>query len=230
MSSPDETPSPATDEKVTPVPALTSSVDEHRDWALLRHPLFIVIVTFALSGLLGVAFSQWLSARVQEGQRIRLESEARKDAVQALSRDIYERRARAEMLASSFRRGAALDEIKERKRQYDDVYVRWNTNHQANLFLVREVLRSDQYSFIESVLEFTLVGKIFRPLDVCLTSAFDVRANGGDPAPILDQCDAKRLLQEALDCGYAISDELFKLSGGVTQQGQAAEEIGSKCP
>jgi hypothetical protein len=207
-----------------------SKTEGRRDRDLLRHPLVIVIVTFALSGLLGAVFSQWLSARVAEAQRNRLETEARKVAIQNFSRDVYGRRARAEMLASSFRREAPLYEIKERKRDYDEAYVEWNTNNQANLLLIRDVLMTDQYTFFESVVEFTLVGKIFRPLDECLTQAFDIRMSEGDPQPALDRCDSKRLLQEALDCGYAISDELYKLSGGVTQREQAAEEISSQCP
>lgn len=206
------------------------SAGDQRQGALLRHPLFIVVVTFALSGLLGTAFSQWLSKQAKEAERIRIEMEARRTAVQSFSRYVYERRARAEMLASSFRRQAPLDEVEERKRLYDDVYVRWNSNHQANLFLIRDVLQSEQYSLLESAVEFVLVGKIFRPLDTCLTKAYDARLNDEDPKAILDECQARRLLQEALDCGYAITDELYKLSGGGTVQSQAAAEISSRCP
>ena len=163
-----------------------SSDEEQRRRSLLRHPLVIVVVSFALSGLLGTAFSQWLSKQAEETARIRTEADARKVAVQNFSRYVYERRARAEMLASSFRRKAPIDEVKERKRLYDDVYVRWNSNHQANLFLIRDVLRSEQYSLLESAVEFTLVGKIFGPLDACLTRAYDSRMSGGDPEAILD--------------------------------------------
>ena len=96
-----------------------SSADEQRKRALSRHPLMIVVITFTLSGLLGAAFSQWLSKQAEETERLRVEAEARKVAVQSFSRYIYERRARAEMLASSFRRKAPIDEVKERKRLYD---------------------------------------------------------------------------------------------------------------
>ena len=198
--------------------------------ALSRHPLTVVIVAFVLSGLLGTLFSAWLSNRQAETERLRLEAEARKAAVQAFSRHVYERRARAEMLASSFRRGAPIEEVRERKQLYDEAYVQWNANHQANLFLVREVLQEEQYSFFESSVEFVLVGKIFAPLDGCLTRAYDARLNQEDPNAILDQCEGRRLLQEALDCGYAITDELYRLSGGATTRADAADEIAARCP
>lgn len=197
---------------------------------LLRHPLTIALVSFALTGLLGVAFSQWITNRAKEAERTRVETESRKAAVQNLSRSIYERRARADMLASSFFRGAQLDEIKERKKLYDEALVRWNTNNQTNLFLVREVLRSDEYSFIESSVEFTLVDKIFRPLDLCLTRTYDAAIAGNPAANIVEECQARKLLQEALDCGYAIADELYKLSSSVTSVDRASSEIAARCP
>jgi hypothetical protein len=154
----------------------------------------------------------------------------RKAAVQNLSRSIYERRARADMLASSLFRGAQLDEIKERKKLYDEALVRWNTNNQTNLFLVREVLRIDAYSFIESSVEFTLIDKIFRPLDVCLTQAYDAATSGNSAMSIVQECQVRKLLQDALDCGYAIADELYQLSSNATIPYRAASEIAARCP
>lgn len=207
-----------------------SDDDGRKGSDMLRHPLVIVLVTFALTGIVGAVFSHWLSKRQSEVTRLRVETEARKDAVQKFSRYVYERRARAEMLTSSFRRNAPLDEIRERKKFYDDVYVDWNSNHQANLFLIRDVLQADQYSLFENVVEFVLVGKIFAPLDACLTEAYDTRLKDGDAIKILDQCQARGLLRQALDCGYAITDELYKLSAGATDQTRAANEIYSRCP
>ena len=197
---------------------------------LSHHPLVVVFVAFVLSGVLGTLFSTWISDRQSEIEKLRLAAEARKAAVQNLSRYMYERRARAEMLVSSLRRNVSQDEIKERKRLYDDVYVRWNSNHQANLFLVRDVLQEVQYSYFENVIEFDLVSKIFAPLDNCLTRAYDVELKDGDPNDILDKCNARGLLQQALDCSYAITDELYKISGGSTTQEAAARQISSRCP
>jgi hypothetical protein len=137
--------------------------DDSEKTELTRHPLTVVLVAFVLSGVLGTLFSNWISGRQSEIEQLRLAAESRKAAVQNLSRYVYERRARAEMLASSFRRGASKDEIRERKKSYDETYVKWNSNHQANLFLVRDVLQEDQYSYFEQVVEFLLVGQIFAP-------------------------------------------------------------------
>jgi hypothetical protein len=139
------------------------------------------------------------------------------------------------MLASSMRRKASLDELRERKRLYDDAYAVWNTNHQANLFLVREVLQASDYSDFESDVENRLVGEIFRPLDSCLTRAYDARMAEQDPNPILQACSVSDLIQQALDCGYALTNELYKLSSadGDALRGQqqgAESEVSERCP
>jgi hypothetical protein len=167
-----------------------------------------------------------------EAESRQTRAEAREIAVQSLSRFIYGRRARAEMLASALRRNASLDEITERKRLYDEAYVTWNTNHQANLLLVRQLLGDRQYSDFESLMEFHLVRDIFAPLDRCLTTAYDQRVAGRPATATLDQCSAALLLQRALDCGYAMTDELFKLSGGdpdAGARGVATQTIASQC-
>jgi hypothetical protein len=78
--------------------------------------------------------------------------------------------------------------------------------------------------------EFILVGKIFAPLDACLTRAYDARLKDGDTISTLEECQTRALLQQALDCGYAVTNELYKVSGGVTTQTKAASEIYSRCP
>jgi hypothetical protein len=91
--------------------------DDSEKTELTRHPLIVVLVAFVLSGVLGTLFSNWISGRQSEIEQLRLAAESRKAAVQNLSRYVYERRARADMLASSFRRGASKDEIRERKNK-----------------------------------------------------------------------------------------------------------------
>jgi F0F1-type ATP synthase membrane subunit b/b' len=89
----------------------------------ISSPLVVVFVAFVLSGVLGTLFSNWISDRQSDIEKLRLAAESRRAAVQNLSRYMYERRARAEMLASSLRRNASKDEMKERKRLYDEAYV-----------------------------------------------------------------------------------------------------------
>jgi hypothetical protein len=199
------------------------------------------ITKVALGGLtpllifaLGLIVNQSIRSRdevVKQAETARIRSEQRQAAVQNLSRFIYERRARAEMLAASLRRNVSLEEIIERKKLYDEVYVRWNTNHQANLLLIRQLLEEKQYSEFEALMEFHLVRRIFTPLDQCLTSAYDRRLGGAPGRVPLEQCSARELIQRALDCGYALTDELFKLSGADTPSGRtvATQEIVGRC-
>jgi hypothetical protein len=179
--------------------------------------------------------------RAGEESRKQLEAqrqlaETRRTAIQGLSRFIYERRVRAELLASVLRRNAekpvaaSVEELVRRKQLYDEAYVSWNANHQANLFLVRQVLGATDYSEFEKLVEFRLVDRIFAPLDACLTTAYDRAIRGGDPRPELKRCGTSELLQRALDCGYAITDELFKLAGAGADRGQARSIVNERCP
>ena len=181
------------------------------------------------------------SLRTAEESRKQLETqrqlaETRRAAIQALSRFIYERRVRAELLASALRRhaekpvAASLEELVRRKQLYDEAYVSWNANHQANLFLVRQVLGAGDYSEFESMVEFRLVKQVFAPLDACLTRAYDRAIRNADPRPELERCRTPELLQRALDCGYAITDELFKLAGAAGDAGRAKSIVNERCP
>lgn len=154
-------------------------------------------------------------------------------AVQNLAKQIYERRSRAELLVSSIKRDVSLDEIIKRKSQYDEAYFQWNRDHQANLLLVRTVLGETQYSDFEAMIEFHLIGKIFKPLDACITKAYDYRIkNNKSGQEILNGCDASTLVQQALDCGYAMTDELFKLTerGDKRQRDVASSIVSKRCP
>ncbi len=163
-------------------------------------------------------------------------AQTRQAAVGNFSRFIYERRTRSELLHSSLRRHAnaptadSRKELIERKRLYDEAYVNWNANHQANLLLVRQILGSTSYSDFEGMVEFRLVAKTFSPIDGCLTQAYDLAIRGSDPRPTLKECHATELIQRALDCGYAITDELFKLSGPAGKAKESASIVDARCP
>lgn len=216
------------------------------DGGISRHPLTIAAVSFVLTGVIGSLIATYIaeitkSAEV-ERQRIANEAQAerqhtadRKVAVQNFSREIYARRTRLELLASAIRRNSAT-EIRERKIAYDEAYVKWNTNAQTNLFIVRETIEEQEYSIIESAVEFLLVGNFFGPLDACLTSAYDAFVgNGGNPPDqpravlILDKCDSRSKLIGALDCGYSITNGLYRLVSSIADKSQVAAEMESRC-
>lgn len=163
-------------------------------------------------------------------------AQTRQAAVGNFSRFIYERRVRSELLHSALRRHGdsptedSKKEVIERKRLYDEAYVNWNANHQANLLLVRQVLGATSYSNFESMVEFRLVAKTFAPIDSCLTRGYDLAIRAKDPRSTLAECRSAELIQRALDCGYAITDELFKLSGPGGRAQEAQSIVDARCP
>lgn len=203
--------------------------------AKLAVGLLMPIVLALIGYLINNAFRSADSAQ-KELEELRQLYQTRQTAVGNFSRFIYERRVRSELLLSALRRhaNAPTDESKkeliERKRLYDDAYVNWNTNHQANLLLVRQILGSTNYSSFEGMVEFRLVAKTFTPIDGCLTRAYDLAIRGKDSRPTLSECRATELIQRALDCGYAITDELFKLSGPSGKAQEAASIVDARCP
>ncbi len=198
--------------------------------------LLVSVLTPLLLFWLGMLVSesaQRTERALKEIERTREVQRVNQLAVQNLAKRIYERRSRAELLSSSLKRNVALEEIKQRKAQYDEAYFAWNRDHQANLLLVRTVLGEEEYSDFESLIEFHLVGNIFFPLDVCLTQAHDYRLTTGESGKdILSGCDSSGLLQQALDCGYALTDELFKLTehSGDRQRRTATSIVAQRCP
>jgi len=201
-------------------------------------------VTKLLVSVLTPILLLWLGVLVtnstQRTEQVIKETEQAKETqrvnqlvVQNLAKRIYERRSRAELLASSLKRNVSLEETIERKTKYDEAYFQWNKDHQANLLLVRSVLKEEEYSDFESLIEFHLVGKVFGPLDNCLTKAYDHRVKTGKSGKeMLSACGATALLQQALDCGYALTDELFKLTteNGHTQRNQSSSIVQQGCP
>ena len=80
------------------------------------------------------------------------------------------------------------------------------------------------------MVEFRLVAKTFSPIDRCLTQAYDLAIRGKDSRPMLKECRATELIQRALDCGYAITDELFKLSGPTGKAQESESIVDARCP
>jgi hypothetical protein len=163
-------------------------------------------------------------------------AQTRQTAVGNLSRFIYERRVRSELLLSALKRHAnsptedSRRELIDRKHLYDESYASWNANHQANLLLVRQILGSTRYSTFEGLVESRLVSQTFAPIDNCLTQAYDLAIRNKDPRPLLKTCKTTELVQRALDCGYAITDELFKVSAPDGKYQEAASIVDSRCP
>ncbi len=198
---------------------------QEKPWKrVLSHPLTAVVVGFLLSGVVGLVLNWAFNENAKERERIysaqvadaerkltesRVFYESSLGAIQDFSRAVYARHTRAMMLVSALKRGVSSEEIKERKRLYDDAFVNWGINQQANLLAIRRLTKSAGFSSFEADVEFKLV-PVLRTLDSCLTRAYDENVRGGNSVVILDECRAGDLLQQALDQGYAVTSGLYE--------------------
>lgn len=190
--------------------------------AAIKSPLGITLVSFMLMGVLATVFSKLLDdlSRVRE---IELTNRQRAiDSVRTLTDLIYERRARGTFLRSSFDRTASVDEIKQRKRDYDEVELRYNATLQSNFFRIREMFTDDDFGFLKDEIQGGL-RTLLVAQDNCLTSAYDeaisVDANQRERVKntLLDCVPGKQpplplvaVEQAILDCAFSYTDALFR--------------------
>jgi hypothetical protein len=168
-----------------------------------------ILIVFALAsaimnGLVTASVGAWLAQRYADAQ-------SRQHAIQSLSQLFYERRTKAGLVVSSIRRGADLEEVRQRKRSYDETYVDWNKNIRLTLFAIREAMGERSFSALEQDFENKLVAALSE-IDSCLTRAYDLRVAGQNAAAHLDTCQMATLYQQTLDCGSTFTNELYKLT------------------
>jgi hypothetical protein len=167
------------------------------------------LMTFALfsaviNGIITASVGAWLGQTYAKYQ-------ARKQSIESLVHLVYERRTRAGMVASALRRGADIEEVKYRKRAYDEAYVDWNKSIMQNIFAIREVTGEYFLSKLEGHFQDGLVAAM-ADVDRCLTKAYDARLAEQDPKPVLEQCRMPVMHQFVLDCGATFTNEIYKLT------------------
>ena len=169
-----------------------------------RKLILFALASAAINGLVTASIGAWLAQTYARAQQ-------RQEAIKLMSNLIYERRTRAGMVVSTMRRLADAEELKHRKRLYDEVYVDWNKNVRLNLFVIREVMGEKQLSVFEQDFEELLIHPMSL-IDNCLTQAYDVKLAGHDPLPVLTACQMPMLHQLVLDCGASFTNEVYKLT------------------
>jgi hypothetical protein len=169
-----------------------------------RQLMIFALVSAVVNGIITASVGAWLGQTYAKYQ-------ARKQSVESLVHLVYERRTRAGMVASALRRGADIDEVKYRKRAYDEAYVDWNKSIMQNIFAIREVTGEYFLSKLEGHFQDGLVAAM-ADVDRCLTKAYDVRLAGQDPKPVLEQCHMPEMHQFVLDCGATFTNEVYKLT------------------
>jgi len=176
---------------------------------MLAHPLTSVIVGFILTGIIGWALTNWYNERQKQNDLSRARFENGTTAAQDFARIVYRRYTRATMLYSALLRDAEPDEIRQRKKDYDDAYADWGANLQSNLFVIRKLTGKFEYGALESPVENTLV-PAFTYIDTCLTKAYDARLRGQPAIPILRSCNMTDRLKQTLNISYDVTEELFQ--------------------
>lgn len=184
--------------------------------ALAEHPVGRLVFGFILTGVIGQSLS-WSYAERKEEQELRRSA---LEAVREFSTLEQRRRARYVAVRSAILNGEELAIIRDRKAAYDEAYIEWNAQLQAQRLQFREFFGFARRHPIESSIDLDFLpvwGKLHR----CLTSAmlFLGRDERGRALEALEGCgvppDAASsgdgssfLLGVAKDCAYELSSSL----------------------
>lgn len=169
-----------------------------------RQLIVFALASAVINGIITASVGAWLAQTYSTYQ-------ARRAAIETIAHLVYERRTRAGMVASAIRRNAEIDEVRHRKRAYDEAYVDWNKNVMLNLFAIREAAGDLNVSSLEPVFENYLIAAM-ADVDRCVTRAYDARLAGEDAKALLEGCRMAELHQYVLDCGATFTNELYKLT------------------
>lgn len=195
-----------------------------------RRPTFIALLSFVLSGVIASLIGYGLALRAEADRAAEADRRLRIAAARDFAELIGERRTRAALVASALRRRADTDELRHRKRAYDEAYLRWNVRIQSAMLQVRELVDAPDYSRIETVIEERLVVRLLSPADACLTDGYDAAIAGRGGAAAWDGCEGDRLRRQTRICGVAITDAIHALSRATLSEDQAIRRIVDACP
>lgn len=188
--------------------------------ALAEHPVGRLIFGFILTGVIGQSLS-WSYAERKEEQELRRSA---LEAVREFSTLEQRRRARYVATRSAILNGESFEVITDRKAAYDEAYVDWNAQLQAQRLQFREFFGFARRHPIESSIDVDFLpvwGKLHR----CLTSsilylrkderakALEVLQKCGLPATIAEDASQQGdgssfLLSVAKNCAYELSSSL----------------------
>lgn len=166
--------------------------------------LIFTLVSAICNGLVSASVGAWLTHNYATAQ-------TRRAAINGLSSLLYERRTKAGLVVSSLRRSGEAEELRLRKRSYDEAYVDWNKNLRPNMFAIREVMGETAFTALEQDFEKYIVDPLSK-IDGCMTRAYDLKLAGQDPLKELESCKMAALYQLTLDCGASFTNELYKLT------------------
>ena len=204
--------------------------------SLWRHPLFLTLTGFVLTGILGTTLTWWLNLRSHQQDVQSSIRDAAIASVSDISDLVNERRERGALVISAIRRAAPEGETSARKLAYDEAYVRWNAKIPADILRMRAGLRvagrlnSERY--IDGLTNIAIMQPgitaesllrgpppaskqgLFSIMDACLTRAYDAyRANGFTPSDqitgVIASCRFPELYSQSVACFSIVGEALY---------------------
>jgi hypothetical protein len=116
---------------------------------LLRHQLFLTIVGFFLTSIIGGSLTYWFSSLNQSQQIAETTRNSAISAVGDIAQLVGERRQRASLLIVEIERGASRQEAEALKRAYDEAFVQWNVKLPTDILRVKAGLGSRYPLFLD---------------------------------------------------------------------------------
>lgn len=177
---------------------------------LTKHPIVLLVLGFLLTDMIGTRISENIQSQKEVVREIEIQQQLRLESISEITELFYERYTLSSLLASSIKRDfSSLDELVDRKREYDETYKKWNTKLQAIQLRIREISNSKDYSEIESFVQYGLIPH-FTKLDELLTEDYDCKTTGKkcnyDPQLVRNELD------KCLACSYSISNFLWTMT------------------
>ncbi len=153
-------------------------------WAVLRHPLLLTVVGFAMTTLLGTLITQSIAERSER----RAEIAAAQEALADFTSQMHEVRLQQDYLLRTMIRGAGTEDIAEAKARYDAAYLGWITNRSRNHLKIRTFFGFTNSNFAEQIINRT-IHQDFREMDDCLNDLYlNPLGDAGEITGRLNRC------------------------------------------
>jgi hypothetical protein len=199
-------------------------LSELKKKSVLDRPLASIVISFLLTGVLGVGVTHLIDSRQKARDLLMNEENAKQTATQvnfrAFSELIYSRYTRASLLYSALKRRALEKEIVQRKQEYDNAYYEWDAKLMTSSFLLRQAEGVSAYGDFETDVQHKFT-PLFKAMDSCLTTAYDDRILRHLPVePRLDRClgmndPTHSIMRTTLSCSYAVTDKIYQFMSGL---------------
>lgn len=140
------------------------------------------------------------------------------ESVRQLTELFYARLTHTMLVISAIRNSAAPEEVRDRKREYDAAYAKWNSALLGNLFLLRQIT-GDRFLF-QWIYEKQLA-PLYQNMDLCITHAYFSEQERTRQLPskkentaykILNACNIDELTDRSHKCTYEYMNQVYSIA------------------